>query len=114
MVERQTESRPFSVAEPADPRRKSLEVNPLAGEVDPAPKSLVLGEELKDQPVGARDICRVPRERHPTKRSLAPAEERPDICGDKPGKAEGAAESCVQRLLPDVVPVIKRDRTFVL
>ena len=48
LVEGEAGLRPLAVAEPADPRRQSLERDAILGHVDPAAQPGVVGEELED------------------------------------------------------------------
>ena len=47
LVEPQPEARPLAVAEPEDPRRQSLERDPLLRQADPAAQRRVAGEHLE-------------------------------------------------------------------
>src|SRR2546428_13783264 len=81
VVEQPARAGALAIAEPADARGKALEVHALAGGFHPADQALVFRELLDDGAVGCRDVRRVARKRHPTKRSVAFAEKRPDVGG---------------------------------
>src|SRR2546428_4863365 len=83
VVEQPARAGALAIAEPADARRKALEVHALARGFHPADQALVFRELLDDGAVGCRDVRRVARKRHPTKRSVAFAEKRPDVGGDE-------------------------------
>src|SRR5207244_3782983 len=71
----------LAVAQPADTRGQPLEMDFLAGQRDPAFQRSILREEFENSLVGAIDIFGVARERDPTERPLATAEEGTNIGG---------------------------------
>ena len=71
----------------------------------------ILREELEYQPVGAMQILCVAGERHPAKRPLPLAEERPDVFRHEAGNRERVRHAGVARFGPDVVAVVEGDRT---
>ena len=100
----QAEPRALAVAEPADARRQPLERDALAREVDPADQRLVVPEHLERGVVGDADVFGIARERDPAERSLAFAEQRPDVLGHEAGNLERvatpASRACARMLLP--------------
>ena len=79
LVEAQPRQVALPVAEPADPRRQPLEAHALGGQLDPAADVVLLAEQLEDRAVGRVDVGGVAGQRHPAERSLALAEQRPDV-----------------------------------
>src|SRR5439155_7958773 len=77
-VEEQSRLGALAVAEPADARRESLELDALLGHADPAMQRGVVREELEDGFVGGEEIRRIAAERRPSERTFSLAEERPD------------------------------------
>src|SRR6185437_13077482 len=107
VVQRNAEARTITLAQPADPRRQPLEVNPLARELDPAREMLVVRKQVEHQPVGARNVSWIAGEGGPPKRPLPLAEQRPDICGHESGKVERSFESRIEGHRTDVVAVVE-------
>ena len=105
-VEREPGAIALAEADPAYARRKSLECNTLARHVEPAVERCILGEELLHLAVGLVDVLGVAGERHPAKRPLTSAEERPNIGRDETGKVECVGDAFFPRHLPDVVAVV--------
>ena len=105
IVERDAELRALALAQPADARRQPLKCDPLARQRDPAAQMLVVRKQLEHQVVGARDVLRIAGQRHPAKRSLPLAEERPDVLGNESREcrtrcATPASNATVRMLLP--------------
>src|SRR3954465_2603276 len=88
VVERQTEGRAVALPQPADARRQALEVDALAREGDPAPQVLVVRKEIEHQLVGPRDVGGIAGESDPAERSLPLTEQRADVLGDETGGLE--------------------------
>ena len=99
---------PLAQSQPADARRQALERDARACHVEPPVQMRVVGEQFLDLAVGLIDVFRITRQRHPAKRPLAFAEERPDVSGDESRKVERIAQTFVLRNLPDVVAVVER------
>src|SRR5208337_4614435 len=78
VVERQAELRALAITEPADAARQSLELDPLAREIDPATEDFVLGKHLQHQIVGSVNVGGIARKRGPAERSAPFAEQRTD------------------------------------
>ena len=114
IVERDAEPRALALPEPADARRQSLKLDPLLRERDPATQMLVVRKQLEHQLVGARDVLRIAGERDPAERSLPLAEERPDVLGDESGNVERVAQAGVERDRANVVAVVERHRAALL
>src|SRR2546428_6529951 len=106
VVEQPARAGALAIAEPADARGKALEVHALAGGFHPADQALVFRELLDDGAVGCRDVRRVARKRHPTKRSVAFAEKRPDVGGDEAPIVERASAAAEPGLRPQAVAVV--------
>src|SRR5512132_1208719 len=83
LVDREPRTGAVAVAEPADPRRQSLERDPPRRELQPALQQGVVGEEVAKYRVDRRDVRRLSRQRRPPKRADAATEERPDIGRDE-------------------------------
>src|SRR5919112_6336178 len=84
LVEAETCPVPLTRPEPADASGEALEVDFLAGFGDPTLQTLVVGKEIQDRIVGRRYVRLLARERGPPERTLALAEERPDVGGYEP------------------------------
>ena len=82
--------------------------------MDPAAQRLIVGEQIEDGLVGAGDIGRVARQRRPTKRPFALAEQRADVGWHKAGVLEGALVASRQRHPAQIVAVVEHDRASVL
>ncbi len=98
---------PLAVAEPADPRRQTLEVDLLLGHPDPPGQRLVIGEQVEDGGVGGGDVGRVTGQRGPAERPPALAEQRPDVGGHEAGEVERPGIAGQLRLAPDRVAVVE-------
>src|SRR5262249_10912029 len=101
------ELRSLAVTKPADPRRKSLEVNSLLSQFNPAAEACVFREEFEDQFVGGIDVLWIARECYPAKRSFAFAEEWADVFGHEAGNVVGVLDSNQLGLSADVIAVVK-------
>ena len=110
LVERQPGPRPLAVAEPADPRRQSLERDALLGERDPACERRVAGEQLEDRAIGPQDVVRVAGERGPPERAAALAELGPDEGRHEARVVERVVDAGVLRHRAQVVAVVEHDR----
>src|SRR4051794_12601895 len=100
--------------EPTNPRRQTLEMDSLLGKFDPPRQSLVLRKKFESQPVGPRDVRRIPTQRNPSKWPFPFTEQRPDVFGNKAGNIKRVFHSRFFRLRPEVVPVIESDRAHFL
>src|SRR3989441_1018456 len=113
VVEDPPRLRPIAVAEPADPRRQPLEVNPLARETEPADQVRVVAEGPDQRGVGLIDVLGIARERDPAERPLPLAEERANEGGHEAGIGE-VGDAGVLGRLPDVVAVVEENRAALL
>ena len=107
LVEAQPEAVALAVAEPADARRQALEGDALAGEADPAGEALVVGELLQHRSVGRRDVGRVAGQGDPAERSLALAEQRPDVGRQEAWVGERPVEATQLGLGAQAVAVVE-------
>ena len=98
---------PLAVAQPADPRRKSLEGNAFAGQPDPACEGFVLREQFQHRAVGGGDVLGVTRQRSPAERAVALAEQRTDVCGHEAREVERALAATEFRLAAQGVAVVE-------
>ena len=114
LVDAQPEARAIAVAEPEDSRRQSLERDALAGQPNPAAQRLVVGEHLERGAIGDADVLGIAGQRRPAERSLAFAEERPDVLGHEAGNLERVGDAGFDGLGADVVAVVERDRAAAL
>src|SRR2546427_13249930 len=62
--------RSLPLPQPTNPRRQPLERDALLGHGDPALEMRVVGKQLQHQLIGALQILRFARERHPAERAL--------------------------------------------
>src|SRR5207249_3307576 len=97
----------LAVAEPAYARRQSLEAHARARRLDPAHKRLVLRELLNHRTVSGGDVRLLARQRDPTKRALALAEQGPDVRGDETRVVEGTDAAAQARLGAEAVAVVE-------
>ena len=113
LVEAQSGSRALAVANPADARGQPLEVDPLAGRLDPAHQGVVIRELLDHRAVGYGDVVRIARQSHPAERTLAFAEERTDVGGNESLKVECSSAPAQLRFRPQAVAVVEHLRAAV-
>src|SRR5262245_6888325 len=83
VVDPETSLRAVAVAEPADPRRQSLECHAFRRKIKPALEKAVVREKTPQRPVDRCDVLRIARQHCPTEGTDAAAEERSDIGRDK-------------------------------
>src|SRR5438270_913331 len=83
VVELQSQFRSLAVAEPADARGQSLELDLLPREINPAIERDIVGKRLADSLIGAVDVLGIAAERHPAKRAASLAELRPNVLRHK-------------------------------
>jgi hypothetical protein len=95
----------LAIAQPADAGGQPLEGHFLAGHIQPAVQVFILREERFDGPIGGVDILRVAGKRHPAEGSLALAEQRADIGGDKAREVEGVFHAVIKGPLAQVIAV---------
>ena len=107
LVEPVARSGTLAIAEPADPRGQSLEADALLCCFDPPDQRRIVGELFDDRAVGRGDVRGIARQRHPPKRTLALAEQRPDIRRNEARIVECARASAEPRLSPQAVPVVE-------
>ena len=104
VVEDQSGLGAVALAEPADPGRQPLELDPIGRELEPPLQQRVVGEGLPQRLVDTMDIGGIARQRRPPKRPGAAAEQRPHVGGHEPGKSNAcsspASSASVRRLLP--------------
>ena len=91
-----------------------MKLDPLLRQFHPSRKGFVLGKKFERELVGAGDTGRIAAERDPAKRTFPFAEKRPDVFRDEPRNVESVLDASFFCLRPNVVPVIKGDRTFFL
>ena len=114
VVHGQAEFGALAVAEPADARGESLELDPLAREVDPAAENAVLREHLQDEIVGGVNVGGIARERRPAERAAAFAEQRTNVGGHEAREIEGVFHAVLEGEGADVVAVVEGDRAHLL
>src|SRR5437016_2410063 len=114
VVQSAPEAGTLALAEPADACRQSLERDPLLRQRDPAAQRLVLRKQLEHEAIGAAQLARLARQRHPAEGALPLAEQRPDVLRDEAGDLERVGDPGVARLAADVVAVVEGDRALPL
>src|ERR1051326_158738 len=114
MVDTLSKLSALAVTEPADSCRQTLETNFVTRKTNPAVEDLVLREQLEYHPVGDFDITRISGERDPPEWTSAFGEHGADVGGNKAWEVIGILHPPFICHRPDVVPVIKRDRTSLL
>src|SRR6185437_4178820 len=114
IIQCDTKARAISLAKPADPRGQSLEVNPLACELDPASEVLIVRKQIEHQTIRSRYVRRIARQRGPAKGSLPLAEQWPNVCRHETGEIERSFEAGVEGYGADVVSVVERHRAHLL
>src|SRR5258708_11114872 len=110
IIDRQTELCALAVAQPADSRRQTLKLDPLAREINPATQNLILRKEFEYQVVGDVNVRRLTRERHPAKRPPAFAEQPTNVSRHKSPEIVCILHPSLKRKGADIVTVVKRDR----
>src|SRR5690625_6241548 len=95
----------LAVAEPADAGGQALELDVLAGGVEPAMEVLVVREQLLQGPVGDCDVLGVAGQRHPAEGAESLAEQGTDVGGHEAWELEGAIVAGVAGLVADRVAV---------
>src|SRR5687767_2559676 len=98
----------LAVTKPTDARRKTLELNAVAGQTQPTIQSRIVWEKLQREVVGLLNITRITGQRDPAKWTFAFTEERANVLRDETGNLKRILHACIKRHLPDVVAVIKR------
>src|SRR5438270_6726676 len=86
IIHGQPELRALAIAQPADARRQSLELDALARQIDPAIEDAVLREKLQNKIVGHGNIGGIAGERDPAERPASLTEQRTNICRHKAWK----------------------------
>ena len=114
VVERQAKFVALAVAQPANSRRQTLKFDAFLRQLDPASQMFVLREHLQHQSIRPRNIGSLSGKRRPAERSLAFAEQRPDICRHKAGEVVGVLHALFERKCSNVVAVIERHRAQLL
>ena len=104
----------LALPQPADARGEALKRDALLREPDPAPDVLVLGEQLEDEAIGAVQVLRLARERHPPEWPLALAEEWSDVLRHEARNRERVRHAGVAGRRANVVAVVERHRTTAL
>src|SRR5579864_1803183 len=100
----------FAVAEPEDSSRQTLKMNSLLCQLHPAGQGFVFRKQFERKLVCAGDVVGLAAQRHPTKRALSFAKERPDVFRNESGNVEGVFDAGFLGLRPNVVAVIEGDR----
>ena len=108
LVEREARLVALAQAEPADARGQPLELDAAARHLEPLREMLVLREERLHLRIRLEDVLGIAGERDPAERSLAFAEERADIRRNESGIRERIGHTFVLRDLADVVAVVER------
>src|ERR1700677_10992 len=106
LVECEAEAMPVAQTHPADARRQALELDPRTRHVEPIVQRWAVRHERLDLGVGPEDILRIARERGPTERPDATAEQRANISWHEAWEIEGVLDAFLERHLPNVVAVV--------
>src|SRR6185369_10692649 len=95
-------------------RGQSLKMNAVARQTQPAIQRAIIGKHLEREIVSLANVLGIAGQRHPTKRTLALAEQRANVFRDEAGYLERVFATSIERLLANVVAVIEsnRARTF--
>ena len=104
----------LAITKPADARGQSLKLNAFFRQFHPARQCLVLRKQFECELIGPRDVLRIAAQRHPTERTFPFAKKRTDVFRNEPGNVERIFNTGLLRLGANVVPVIERDRAFLL
>ena len=91
LVDRKTGTGAVAVAEPANPRRETLELDATGRQLEPATKEPVVREQLEELAIDGLDVGGLPRKRCPSKRPHSATEERSNI-----GRDEARVCKCVR------------------
>src|ERR1700744_1686260 len=103
LVEREPQAMALPQAYPANARGQTLEVDAIAGHVEPMMQMRVVGNQLPDFRVRLVNILRIPGQRGPAKRPDAAAEKRTDVLGHEAWNVEGALDAGILGHLPQIV-----------
>src|ERR1051326_1534284 len=107
IVDGEAELGALAVAEPADARGQSLEMDTLPGEVDPALENLVVRKHFEHEIVGDRDVGGIAGECDPAERPAAFAEQRRNVGGHEARKIVSVLDTALERKGTDVVAVVE-------
>src|SRR5689334_12939716 len=114
VVHGQPKLRTLAITQPADARRKPLELDALARQFNPAAQDAVFGKHLQNKIVGHSNVSGVATERHPAEWAAAFTKQRTDIRRYKARKIIGVLHTLLEGKRPDVVAVIKSDAAHLL
>ena len=84
-----------------------MERDSLTRQVEPSSEVRVVGQLLADRAVGRSDVGRIARQRDPSERSLALAEQRTDVRREEARIVEGPVEPTERGLGPQAVAVVE-------
>ena len=90
LVDREPRLGTVSQPEPADTRRKALELNSLGSHLEPALQQLILREQVLERLVDHGDVARLAGERCPAEGADPARKQRPDIGRDESRVCEGS------------------------
>src|SRR5438128_10272707 len=107
LIKAMTGAGAFAITQPADARRQALKMDALTCRFDPAHQRRVVAKLLHDRAVRGRDVGGIAGQRDPPKRSLAFAEQRPDVGGYKSGKVERSGAAAQPSLRTETVAVVE-------
>src|SRR5438552_2249065 len=104
----------IAIAQPANARRQTLEMDSLLCQFQPARKSLVLWKKFERKLISPRDVGWIAAQRDPSKRTFSFAEERAAILQHEPSNIEYLFDAGLFRLRANVVPIIESNRAALL
>ena len=114
VVQQQARLGALAQAKPANPRGQSLEGHALFGHREPAVQGFICGKRLQQRRIRGKNVFLVTRQRYPAERPATQTKLRPNEGRHETGKGKRVVKSCVISALPQVVTIIKRDRSTVL
>src|SRR5579871_2512203 len=113
-VDGQTKLGPFPVAKPADAGGKALELDALAGQINPAAQNAILRKHLQNQIVSYGNVGGLAGERHPAEGAAPFAKQGPYVSRHKSREIIGVFDAPLKSKRPDIVSVIKSHAAHLL
>src|SRR5690606_5310644 len=94
--------------------RQALELNFFLGHRKPSAEMVVIREKVHYRLVGLVNVFLLAGECDPAKRSLAFAEQRPNIRRNESGIRERVENPVIEGALPQIIPVVEDNSTALL
>ena len=114
LVDGQAKFGALAVAQPADARRKALEADALAGQINPARQLAIFRKEFEDEIVGDGDVLGIARQGRPAEGTFALAKQGTNIRRHKAREVVRVFYSLLECECAYVVAIIEGDRAHLL